>query len=224
MTLRKTYQEIMENIEVTPDMRERILKNIQQPEVRKASSKYRGKTFQRWYPAAACVALLLCAALVLPRLLSPDTGTSPDGASSDTDFPGEEQTTIVNGMVSYDSAAALSAALGFPVEDLAELPFTPDTVSYLDCWGEYAEITYENADASVTFRKIPGQEDISGDYNVYDTVTTQTIAGEEVTLKGDADGYFLAIWSDDTYSYALSFTPQVAEETVAAIIQAMSAK
>lgn len=45
--MRKTYQEIMENIEVTPDMRERILKNIQQPEVRKASSKYRGKTFQR---------------------------------------------------------------------------------------------------------------------------------------------------------------------------------
>ena len=127
--MRKTYQEIMENIEVTPDMRERILKNIQQPEVRKASSKYRGKTFQRWYPAAACVALLLCAALELPRLLSPDTGTSPDSASSDTDFPGEEQTTIVNGMVSYDSAAALSAALGFPVEDLAELPFTPDTVS-----------------------------------------------------------------------------------------------
>lgn len=46
----------------------------------------------------------------------------------------------------------------------------------------------------------------------------------EITLKGNGDGYSLAIWSDDTYSYALSFTPQVAEETVAAIIQAMSAK
>lgn len=224
MTLRKTYQEIMENIEVTPDMRERILKNIQQPEVQKVARKYRTKSFQRWYPAAACIALLLCAALVLPRLLSPDAGTNPGSASSDPNLPGEEQTAIANGMEAYDSAAALSAALGFPVEDLAELPFTPDTVSYLDCWGEYAEITYENADASVTFRKIPGQEDISGDYNTYDTVMTQTIAGEEVTLKGDADGYSLTIWSDDTYSYALSFTPQVAEETVAAIIQAMSAK
>ena len=46
----------------------------------------------------------------------------------------------------------------------------------------------------------------------------------ESTLKGNGDGYSLAIWSDDTYSYALSFIPQVAEETVAAIIQAMSAK
>ena len=46
----------------------------------------------------------------------------------------------------------------------------------------------------------------------------------ESTLKGNGDGYSLAIWSDDTYSYALSFIPQVAEETVTAIIQAMSAK
>ena len=214
--MRKTYQEIMDKIEVTPDMRERILKNIEQKQTQNAPKKYRPTPFQRWYPAAACVALLLCAALVLPRLLSPDAGTNPD---SDSRFPEEEQTTIANGMESYDSAAALSAALGFPVGDLAELPFTPDSVSYLDCWGEYAQITYENANASVTFRKIPGQEDISGDYNTYDTVTTRTIAGEEVTLKGDADGYALAIWSDDTYSYALSFTPQVAEETVTNIIE-----
>ena len=82
--------------------------------------------------------LLLCAALVLPRLLSPDAGTNPDGANSDSHFPDEEQITIVNVMESYDSVAALSSTLGFPVEDLAELPFTPDTVSYLDCWGEYA--------------------------------------------------------------------------------------
>ena len=219
--MRKTYQEIMDKIEVTPDMRERILKNIEQQKPQTAPKKYRPKAFQRWYSAAACIALLLCAALVLPRLLSPDTRTGPDSANSDSHFPEEEQTTIVNGMEAYDSAAALSAALGFSVDDLAELPFTPDTVFYLDCWGEYAEITYETAESSVTFRKIPGQEDISGDYNTYDTVTTRTIAGEEVTLKGDADGYSLAIWSDDAYSYALSFTPQVAEETVTNIIENM---
>ena len=119
-------------------MRERILKNIEQQQSQKTPKKYWSKTFQRWYPAAACVALLLCAALVLPRLLSPDAGTNPDGANSDSHFPDEEQITIVNGMESYDSVAALSSTLGFPVEDLAELPFTPDTVSYLDCWGEYA--------------------------------------------------------------------------------------
>ena len=55
------------------------------------------------------------------------------------------------------------------------------------------------------------------------STTTHRISWQ-ITLKGNGDGYSLAIWSDDTYSYALSFTPQVEEETVTAIIQAMSAK
>ena len=135
-----------------------------------------------------------------------------------TEEPQLEQTTVANGMEDVDSASALSEKVGFEVRDLTGLLFTPDRVTYTSLWGETAQITYEGENQTVTYRKAPGKEDISGDYNVYDTVT-ETVAGEtSVTLKGDEDGYVLALWTADGYSYALSLENPVTEEELLEIL------
>ena len=67
------------------------------------------------------------------------------------------------------------------------------------------EIQYGRDDSRASLRKGTGPEDISGDYNTYESTEKVTVGGIEVTLKGKA-GYTLAIWSSEGYSYSLSLS------------------
>lgn len=203
--MKSAYREIMDQVEVTEEMRERILDGVEKK--RGAQKAGRRRHIRRGLSLAACLALVLLGTAVVPQLF--------DGG---TEEPPQEQTTVANGMEDVDSASALSEKVGFEVRDLTGLLFTPDRVTYTSLWGETAQITYEGENQTVTYRKAPGKEDISGDYNVYDTVT-ETVAGEtSVTLKGDEDGYVLALWTADGYSYALSLENPVTEEELLEIL------
>lgn len=57
---------------------------------------------------------------------------------------------------------------------------------------------------SVLLRKAVGSEDVSGDYNEYGEVSEQDVDGLTVTLKGDGERVYLAIWTDGDYSYSVS--------------------
>lgn len=205
MTLKSAYREIMDQVEVTEDMRERILDGVgKKRDTQKAG---RRRHIRSGLSLAACLALVLLGTAVVPQFF--------DGG---TEEPPQEQTTVANGMEDVDSASALSEKVGFEVQDLTGLPFVAEHITYTSLWGETAQITYEGENQTVTYRKAPGEEDISGDYNVYDMVT-ETVAGEtSVTLKGDGDGYVLALWTADGYSYALSLENPVTEEELLKIL------
>ncbi|MCI7524205.1 MAG: hypothetical protein MSA81_12845 [Roseburia hominis] len=207
MTLKSAYREIMDQVEVTEEMRERILDGVEKK--RGAQKAGRRRYIRSGLSLAACLALVLLGTAVVPQLF--------DGG---TEEPPQEQTTVANGMEDVDSASALSDKVGFEVQDLTGLPFAAEHITYTSLWGETAQITYEGENQTVTYRKAPGEEDISGDYNVYDTVT-ETVAGETaVTLKGDGDRYVLALWTADGYSYALSLENPVTEEQIIKILEA----
>lgn len=63
-------------------------------------------------------------------------------------------------------------------------------------------MAYTNGTDTILFRAANGDEDTSGDYNVYDN--TWTVGN--VTLKGSGDQAVLAIWQRDGVSYSLSFS------------------
>lgn len=203
--MKSAYREIMDQVEVTEDMRERILDGVgKKRDTQKAG---RRRHIRSGLSLAACLALVLLGTAVVPQFF--------DGG---TEEPPQEQTTVANGMEDVDSASALSEKVGFEVQDLTGLPFVAEHITYTSLWGETAQITYEGENQTVTYRKAPGEEDISGDYNVYDMVT-ETVAGEtSVTLKGDGDGYVLALWTADGYSYALSLENPVTEEELLEIL------
>ena len=204
--MKSAYREIMDQVEVTEEMRERILDGI---EKKRSAQKAGRQHIRSSLSIAACLALVFLGTVVVPQIFA-----------SGTEEPAQEQTTAANGMEDVDSTKVLSEKVGFEVRDLAGLPFTPERVTYTSLWGETAQITYEGENQTVTYRKAPGDEDISGDYNAYDTVT-ETMAGEiSVTLKGDGDGYVLALWKSDGYSYALSLENPVAEEEIIKILEA----
>ena len=150
---------------------------------------------------AACLAVIIA---VASALKSPaQVSTSDDLQTNEGDTPG-----FVQGgadIVELDSAAALSAAVGFEVNDI-DLPFTPEQTEYISYWHELAEIDYTGEGKTACYRKAAGTEDCSGDYNVYTDVTEFEESGMTVMLKGDAGQYTLAIWTDGSYSYSLSLS------------------
>lgn len=184
------YDEVMEKLEVTPEMRARILQNVetQMTEPRKKPNRLR-----RFAALAACLAILLVGAMALPKFIS-----SP--------VPEESETMIANGMVEVTSKEELSEAVGFPVKSAQSLPFFPQSIHYTSYWGDMAQIDYANGGSMACFRQSLGEEDNSGDWSEYPAQKSLTVNGCAVTLKGEADSYTLAIWSDGTYSYSLSLS------------------
>lgn len=184
------YDEVMEKLEVTPEMRARILQNV---ETQMAEPCKKPNRLRRFAALAACLAVLLVGAAALPKLISSPT-------------PEESETTIANGMVEVASKEELSEAVGFPVKSAQSLPFFPQSIYYTSYWGEMAQIDYANGGSMACFRQSLGEEDNSGDWSEYPAQKSLTVNGCAVTLKGEADSYTLAIWQDGTYSYSLSLS------------------
>lgn len=165
------------------------------------AEKQTGRTVTKLLSMAACLAVIIAAA---SALRSPaQVSTSDDLQTNEGDTPG-----FVQGgadIVELDSAAALSAAVGFEVNDI-DLPFTPEQTEYISYWHELAEIDYTGEGKTACYRKAAGTEDCSGDYNVYTDVTEFEESGMTVMLKGDAGQFTLAIWTDGSYSYSLSLS------------------
>lgn len=184
------YDEVMEKLEVTPEMRARILQNV---ETQMAEPRKKPNRLRRFAALAACLAVLLVGAVALPKLVS-------------NPAPEESETMIANGMVEVTSRDELSEAVGFPVKSAQSLPFFPQSIYYTSYWGDMAQIDYENGGSTACFRQSLGEEDNSGDWNEYPAQESLTVNGCAVTLKGEADSYTLAIWQDGTYSYSLSLS------------------
>ena len=203
--MRKTYEKIMEKVQVTEEMRHRILQNIDGTVPAKRQSPWR-----RYLPLAACVLILAVGAISLPHL-------SHQGAEQ----PGDE-VAWGNGIEEVASLAELEEKVGFSIAE-PSLPFAADTAEYSSYWGEMAQIDYIGAENSASFRKSAGEEDNSGDYSGYDKVETLSLDGMELTLKGDADGYRLAIWRNQGYAYSIRFENSLDWDGAAAVLMEIAA-
>ena len=198
MTLRRAYDEIMDRIEVTEEMRQRVLSRIAQEDIEPAPPKVlRFPAWKKYLSAAACLILVIAGATALPRLiplLSPG-----------------ETVQIVPRIQDASSLAELSGLVGFEVSPAAALPFTPEEMAYCAYWNELAQIQYSGQGQTATYRQSVGESDNSGDYTAYRDVTKITAGGLSVTLKGDAGAYVLAVWTDGTFSYSLRLSQGLAE-------------
>ena len=80
------------------------------------------------------------------------------------------------------------------------------------------QVIYGDTEHNIYVRKAKGNDDISGDYNVYNDVTETKVNGHTVTVK-KADGLVhVASWTDGDYSYCLQSNMGFAETLVETII------
>lgn len=194
----KKYDEIMAKIEVTEDMRQRILQNIAKPDRLKRSNALR---FPRWKSVAsiaACFVMVLTGALVAPTLVR-----QPAAPSVQEEYPSDFL--LGSGSIEEcDSVEALERMVGFPVSEPFSLPFDAQETTYLSYWAEMAEIDYYGADGErAVYRKSMGTDDNSGQYAQYADIREVTVGELTVTLKGTDGMYELAWWTDGTYAYSV---------------------
>lgn len=189
----KAYDEIMDKIEVTPEMRQRVLARIAAEDIAPAKAKVVSfPAWRKYLSAAACLVLIIAGAAVLPRLLGLETPPPPVLVPSDIQEAG--------------SLRELSDLVGFQVTERFKLPFEIEQTAYRAYGNELAEITYTGAGQTTSYRQSPGTEDNSGDYTAYGDVVEITAHGLSVTLKGDGGAYVLAVWTDGIFSYSLRTT------------------
>lgn len=209
----KRYDEVMEKIEMTDDMRRRILANIGKMDLAAAprSRALRFPSAKRLMPLAACF-VLLAAGVFSARYLLPGETENPIPTGG---------VMVGSGIEEMADAAALRRAVGFPVKELLSLPFQADETAYTSFWGNMAQIKYTGPEQTVTFRQSLGDGDNSGDYNVYAVTEVREMGGWSVTLKGDGESWALAVWSDGTYAYSISAEPGLAAPEWETVIAGM---
>lgn len=211
----KKYDEVMEKISVTSEMRERILDRLEETVSTETNLKKVVLTetpsdkaaerklvfFIRKYGSMVAGMLIAVIAIGLyVRTSSADQRSAESGTVEAT----EEMTAAAYGIEEMNSADDLSEQLGFPVSDL-EVPFIIEEADYLDYFDEMAEINYIGESRTICYRKAVGTDDISGDFNVYEREEVRTVAGQSVTCKGNAkDQWQVLTWTDGTYAYAIS--------------------
>lgn len=212
----KLYNEIMENIYLTPETKEQILCHVSERE-RKAKVQNM-KKWTKYISVAACCALVVGAAYGI-HTLHPDKTVSEEEDMTTADMV-DDGAQIANPMKEYGSAEELSDAVGFTVREIGELPFTVKETLYFTYDDTLAEIRYTGHDQEVYFRKSQGEdEDNSGVYNTYSQTTTITVGDTEITCKGESDAYELAIWKKDGYSYSISLQTGISLEELQAMIE-----
>lgn len=206
----KSYHEIMEKIEVTDEMRTRILNNVSRQITNSPHNLVTFPSLRKLTSIAACIALLLIGGTMMKNAFYP---LSP---STDQEMAG-----AVYGMEECTSVAELSQKAGYDIKDIPEssIPFKVKSTSYTWCWNEFAQIVYEGTDNSLTYRKTRGTDDISGDYNQYEQIVDKVVNGIDITVKGNSDKYYLAIWHTNDYSYSISLDEGIELETMSELLQ-----
>ena len=202
------YRELMEQVNLTPEARQRILTNVQQADLSPQPEKVvpfprRRQTWRRWASLAACLVVVVAAVLAVPQLRE-----QPDTAPPVQVLPPFRQ---------VDSLDALSEAVGFPVTEVSKLPFDPVSTTYTAYDEGTAEITYTGPnDQTATYRQSLGTADNSGDYTLYKD--TQVIPENNATLKGQDQSYTLALWTDGTYTYSLRLSSALSADAWQALL------
>lgn len=205
MILKGRYNEIMNNIQVTEEMHDRIMRKIDETDFTTETTNRRSyHQYRRIISIAACLAII-CIGIMGGKLI----------------FNNEENLVeqVVPDIVEYNSIAELNQNAGFEISEVKNVPFSIKKTAYILYWGELAEITYSNDEEELVYRKAVGNEDISGNYNEYSKEKKCIIDDYEVTIKGDMNGYTLAVWQKDSDSYSLEFSKRVSEMVILDIIK-----
>lgn len=134
--------------------------------------------------------------------------TPDDAATTPNDTPMGPEAPIVdaaNPFKDYGTYAEAETAAGFKFGVPEEIGGYNKVAYRVAENASLFEVIYSNdADASLTARKAPGDWNISGDYSQYTQEVAQSLQGVNVTCLGNGESLFLAMWTVDDYSYSLS--------------------
>ena|GEM_PF-182259 len=169
------YNEIMDRVNVTPEMRERVLKGVresmmeeQEKSTQQIHNNQQGKSHQkgkiipfanhsfgrkwrRYAGIAACFILVVVGVFAVRNLsqtsvVQPGVTTTVQNEQSDSQ--GDDTQTgdaTAAGILEVSSLSELEASIGFDVEELTGLPFEVTEVAYVNFFDEFAQVDYRGS-------------------------------------------------------------------------------
>ena len=197
----KKYDEVMEHVKLSDAARARILDKIDQQK-----RKSHGFQWKQWAALAACLVVVIAGVLVWNNQNKPTPGQDPI-------------VMVPTAPVECADLAELEKGVGFPVEDIAKAVPEAEQITYINYANELAEINLTHGEQAICFRKSKGDEDNTGDYNIYDTTKEVELNGIACTMKGNGDTITLVIWQKDGYTYSLSFEPATSTNEASALCE-----
>ena len=188
MTSMNKYNRLMEHINPSSDLEQRLHDALDKPPVRKPSA------WRRYGAAAACLVLIIGGTTVLQINR---TSANPDGE-------GKEPPVTATAPQEYASTDALAAALSFP---LALPQSLPDGYAFDSASNQFGMAVVVYADTQGhTLKYCMGQgEDALEGMN--HTVSGEKLEGTDALLYAET-GYTAVEWKDSKYSYCF-----IADET-----------
>lgn len=99
------------------------------------------------------------------------------------------------------SDAAALTGYDFTVPDSVD-GYPDVTIAVLES-EQLTEVQYSSGNARLCLRKVPGSDDISGDYNQYAESNAVDVDGRSVPLQGNDGQVQLATWLDGDYTYSI---------------------
>lgn len=128
---------------------------------------------------------------------------------------------IPNPITEYKTVEDAEKAISFKAKLPSKLPdgYKMSFISVIS--GETLNIFYSNGTNEICYRMAKGNEDISGDYNIYKTKNEVTVNGLKVTLRenGETSG---AVWTNDGYSFSLFCKKALTEKEMTDIISSIN--
>ena len=196
------YNDAMEYVAVTPEMKERILDRVASAELREVRPP-RYRMIRRAVALAACLVLLVAGAAALNRHF--------------TENKAEADTSVLTlGPLQVGSAEELSEAGGIPIRDLPYIPFEVKETVYQTFGTDFSEIVYTGEERDVCYRVSTAEGDTSGDLNEYPEIETRVLGGLTVTFKGEGGLVHCVLYEKDGYSFSITsgsgLTPEEVEK------------
>ncbi len=200
----KKYEKVMDHIQVTEEMRSRLINHIQASLSNVPKRKrIRFPNYKRYIPVAASFVVLIVGAVLFSQLFSPSEPiTSNPPPNLQIGFQ----------VVPVASAKELEKKVGFTIPDLSELPFSVEAISYTAYGTELAEITYEGQGKTAVLRKSIQNGNNSGIFDLYEI--TEPIPSQEIsgTLSGHSkDSLVLAVWQGGKAAYSIFLSDGVGQ-------------
>lgn len=199
-----------------------IIGDIDEKYIDEAAPAEQKKKAMRFTPWVRYASIAACAMLVIGVgifAITQHSGNIIDTPAQSEEADSSDFVQYGNPYAEYDTLEEAENTIGFEIS-------VPDSYGkytepyYAVIEGKILEVQYYNGDdRGMIISKSRGSEDISGDFNEYNTVTETEVNGNTVTIKGNGDEFSLALWVSGDYSYSVSVSSGISENALKEIIE-----
>lgn len=122
----------------------------------------------------------------------------------------------------FSTVSDIVRKVGYNFKIPKYIPKEYKSESYSLICGELIQISYESENDRLLYRTQKGSGDISGDYNEYDIIETETIKDSKVELKGEENKFSSAVWSDTESAYSVNSEKGIEKAEMTQIIESVN--